>query len=428
MGILVPARLRQLLRQLWLLVLVPCLVVGAALILLERYPVELVLPPLVVLLVVYVHWRTATFLNPGFTLSPNVRELALAKAQLEHVFARSPVPYLRIDKHGRVLSANLAAVRIFDTTTEAVSSLHIFEHLQTEAADTDMTLGVLQQKIKSGISVSDVECRLTSCEEAVRWVRLSIHVDNGANTERLVTLVDITLQKRVDQAKSEFVALAAHQLRTPIAAIRWNIELLAAAGTADWSEKQQKYLHKASENATRMGVLIADFLSASKLETGTFATDPEAVDFTNYLDEVIEEFSASINSKRLQVERNVPPKPVTVLADRRLLHIFTSNLISNACKYTPETGSITIQYQLRDNQIIFSVRDSGIGIPAQAQERLFSKFFRADNARKLQAEGTGLGLYLVKQAAEMVGGSVTVESTHEEGSVFTVIFPHRQAA
>lgn len=426
MGILVPARLTQLLRQIWLLVLVPALLLGASLILLERYPVELVLPAVIWVLAVYVHWRTVALANPSFTLTPDVQELAVAKAQLEHVFARSPVPYLRIDKRGAVLSANLAAVRIFDTTTEAMTSLPLFDYLQTDETETDITLAVLQQKIKSGISVSDVECKLTSCEGVLRWVRLSIHVDDGANAERLVTLVDITIQKRVDQAKSEFVALAAHQLRTPIAAIRWNIELLTSGSVDGWSEKQQKYLHKASQNATRMGTLIADFLSASKLETGTFATDPEQVDFSAYLDEVIDEFSALIDKKRLQVERDMPPEPVTVVADRRLLHIFTSNLISNACKYTPAEGSVQIAYLVRDDMVVFTVRDSGIGIPAQARERLFSKFFRAENARKLQAEGTGLGLYLVKQAAEMVGGDVAVDSAHGEGSVFTVRFPHRE--
>jgi len=356
----------------------------------------------------------------SFHISSDAAKLLATKAQLEHLFAHSPVPYLRIDTTGQVLQGNLAAVRLFAVTLETITQLNLFQHIVT---DDDMSTAVIFAKLKSGISVSDLELLIATSASEERWVRMSIYTAGVDTNEYLATLVDITQQKRTDQAKSEFVALAAHQLRTPIAAIRWNLELFASALPSDADPKLRTYMEKVSRNAARMVTLINDFLSVSKLETGTFEADPETVDLTRYIQDIIDEFAAPISQKQLQVQLRTPDTPVTVTADGRLLHIVISNLISNATKYTPNGGAVYVSYEKRGDEIVFSVQDTGIGIPATEQPQLFSKFYRATNARKHRAEGTGLGLYIVKQSAEIMGGSITMQSVEGEGSTFTVTFP-----
>ena len=414
------------LRTLWLVVFTPVLVALVAYVLLSvlTIPGWMILIPLFLLSTIYVYRRSRSRRNQAVSYTPQTTELAFAKAQLQHLFEHSPVPYLRIDQAGNVLMANLAAVRLFGATTETVTTIRLFERIQT---DPNAELSVLLGKLESGVSIDDLEFIISTLGGEERWVRMSIYVAGINAPERLVTLVDITQQKRIDQAKSEFVALAAHQLRTPIAAIRWNVELLESTDLSSFVEKQRSYLGKVARNAARMMTLINDFLSVSKLETGTFEADPETVDFTAYLGEIIDEFAALVSQKQLEVTLHPPAIPATATADMRLLHIVTSNLISNACKYTPAQGRVTVTYTTDGTTITFTVKDAGIGVPQSEQGRLFSKFFRATNARKHRQEGTGLGLYIVKQSAEMMGGTIAMQSTEGQGSTFIVTFPMQPA-
>ena len=422
MQLSLPPKLYRVVRTVWMYVVIPGLVVSAALVLLSFtvLPPALLLVTACFLLVAYLARAQSSQTTTSVHMSPQAEQLVATKAQLEHLFEHSPVPYLRIDRTGQILQGNLAAVRLFATTQDQIEQISLFSQLVTaDETSTSVILG----KLESGVSVSDLELIIRTTADSERWVRLSIYVAGINAAECLVTLVDITQQKRIDQAKSEFVALAAHQLRTPIAAIRWNIELFMNNQSLVLEEKMQGYITKVSRNAVRMVTLINDFLSVSKLETGTFEADPETVDFTNYLNEILEEFTSTIQQKKLAVQLQTPPTAVTVQADGRLLHIVTSNLISNATKYTPNEGTVYVSYEVQDPYVVFSVRDSGIGIPLHEQVHLFTKFYRASNARQHRAEGTGLGLYIVKQSAEIMGGDIAMQSVENEGSTFTVRFP-----
>jgi PAS domain S-box-containing protein len=335
------------------------------------------------------------------------------------LYTQSPVPYLTLDKAGRVTTCNQAAARLFGHTMEALVGTTIADRLMH---DDEVHLSVVLGKFSSGSPMLDTEMQLRTYSEEIRWVSLYFFV-NQTFDQRLVSLIDITQHKIVDKAKSEFVALATHQLRTPVAAIRWNVELLERTMRGTTSDKQATYLMKVARNVTRMLALINDFLSVSKLETGTFSTTPEPIELATYLPTIVEEFEGQIKEKQIQLTTNYNPSPFTYTADSRLFHIITSNLLSNAVKYVRPGDRINFGYVVEGNELVFTVADSGIGIPADQLPRLFSKFFRASNAMQHRAEGTGLGLYIVKESATQLGGTITVQSIENEGTTFVVRLP-----
>lgn len=346
----------------------------------------------------------------------------LLQAQREYLtlYEHSPVPYLTLNTDGRVKMLNLAAVRLFGTTTEAFIGMYATELFITT---DDSSPVYLQSAILEHRSVSELAVQIQTERGEIRWVQATLLVfQNGR--ENLLALVDITKAKEIDAAKSEFVALATHQLRTPLAAIRWNTELLEQHIVEMLPPSGQNYLQKVKRNVVRMGDLINDFLSASQLEMGTFSTSEQTLNLVDFFDSVIEEFASRIRSGELEIVRSYTPPDAVMVSDPRLLHIIVSNLVSNAVKYTPDTGTVRIGYEVSGLKIVITVTDDGIGIPEAEQAKLFSKFFRAANAREKQTEGTGLGLYVVEQSVKKLHGRIEYHSAADSGTRFTVTLPY----
>lgn len=337
------------------------------------------------------------------------------------LYERSPIPYLSLDGKGCVVMYNSAAVRLFETTSAEIIGLNFSDYL---TLDDEEALSMVLSKLFSDHTIVDQEVQLKTKKGSVRWLLMSVYVYE-LGEQRLVSMIDITHQKSVDAAKTDFVALATHQLRTPIAAIRWNVELLIRSLETTKTESQAKYLTKIDRNVMRMLALINDFLSVSKLEMGTFATSPEVIDLTVLSNSIVEEYDQKFVESKIYFERSDNPPNLNFVSDPRLLHIIISNLLSNAVKYVPAEGKITYQYELVDNELIITVADSGIGIPADELDKLFTKFFRARNAYSHQAVGTGLGLYIVKQSVEKLGGVIVVTSEEHVGTTFVVRLPYQ---
>ncbi len=346
-------------------------------------------------------------------------ELHATKELYTALYEQSPVPYLTINREGNIITANTAAGRLFAIHPEKLVGVSFQNFVRHEDADA---LAMISSKLSAGIALSDTELQVATYGNETRWVALSVFVNESFH-QRLVSLVDITHHKMVDKAKSEFVALATHQLRTPIAAIRWNVELLERSMRGTANEKQATYLEKVERNIMRMIALINDFLSVSKLETGTFSTAPEQIHVREYLDTIVDEYQQAVTEKQITLTTNYQPADLIMSVDTRLFHIVTSNLLSNATKYTPNGGTIQFGYVVSGDHVTFTVADSGIGIPAHEQEQLFTKFFRATNAQTHRAEGTGLGLYIVQQSVEKLGGTIEYTSVENEGTTFMVRLP-----
>ena len=233
---------------------------------------------------------------------------------------------------------------------------------------------------------------------------------------------------RIDRAKSEFVSLAAHQLRTPLTTVNWYSEMLLQTAIGDDPKKRKEYLEKIHKGSERMVVLINMFLNVSRIELGTLVVELKPVHITEILLDIINEQKLQIAEKNIIISNHFSDSPPTLLTDQGLLRMVFQNLLSNAIKYTPIKGhiDISISKEGKDNLLVIFA-DTGYGIPKKDQDRIFTKMFRADNIKEKVIEGTGLGLYIVKEVLRNLGGSIRFISEEDMGTTFYVTLPFNKA-
>ena len=234
---------------------------------------------------------------------------------------------------------------------------------------------------------------------------------------------DVSKDREVDRAKTEFVSLASHQLRTPLTAISWYAEILLDETNTNINPEQKDQLETILKSSHRMTDLVDTLLNISRLEMGTFTIDPGVVDVVVMANDVLEELQLDIAKKCLDIVKNVSQERVDMVADPKLLRIVFQNLLSNAVKYTQEGGTILVTIEQQEDEYLFSVSDTGFGIPKKDQPLIFNKLFRADNAKQQGVEGTGLGLYITKTIVEKSGGKIWFESEENKGTTFLITFP-----
>jgi len=234
---------------------------------------------------------------------------------------------------------------------------------------------------------------------------------------------DVTKEQEVDRAKTEFVSLASHQLRTPLSSINWYTEMLLDGDAGKLTKAQKEYLNEVYVANQRMVSLVNSLLNVSRLELGTFVIEPELLDIREISDSVILEMKPRIEDKKLQVTNKYDSDIGKTMLDPNLTRIIFQNLISNAVKYTPEKGKVRISITKETKDIKITVSDTGMGIPKAQQDKVFDRLFRADNVRKSAVEETGLGMYIIKSILDTVGGAVWFESEENVGTNFYVTIP-----
>jgi PAS domain S-box-containing protein len=339
------------------------------------------------------------------------------------LYKKSPVPYILIDRSGLIDSTNIAAIRLFKVGVGELDGKNIFEFIE---GDDEVHIDFLSDKFIKGLSINDEEVRIKRSDGTTRWVLLSLFTFNdekNAEQHGFLTLVDITRQKDIDKAKSEFVSLASHQLRTPLTAMKWSLELLFEKSKDEISEGEMKYLSKIGSNLERMGLLINDFLSVSKFELGTYSVELAPVNFSEVVDELIDENDHRMKEHEVTIEKRFDQNATSITSDPQLLRMIIGNLLTNAIKYSHKGGTVVITAEKEEHKFMIAVADSGMGIPLEDQEMLFTKMFRARNARRDVPEGTGLGLYIVDSAVRTLGGKISFDSAENKGTTFKVELP-----
>jgi len=234
---------------------------------------------------------------------------------------------------------------------------------------------------------------------------------------------DIYREKEIDKSKTEFVSLASHQLRTPLSTISWYAEMLLAGDAGKVTKEQTRYIDEIYRSNQRMTELVGSLLNVSRIELGTFSVDPEPTDLVKLAQETVKDLEPQIFARRLNFQEHYEPNIPVVNVDPKLMRMVIENLASNAIKYTPEAGKVSLYIKRHAGNTQIIVKDSGFGIPLRQQDKIFSKLFRADNVKTHDTEGTGLGLYLVKSIVDYSGGKIWFKSKENKGTTFHVSIP-----
>lgn len=240
---------------------------------------------------------------------------------------------------------------------------------------------------------------------------------------RLLIRRDLELNKanerlrELDERKSEFLSIVAHQLRTPLSGIKWTFNMILSGDLGPMNESQRTFLMKGNESNQRMIMLVEDMLMADRVGSGKYSYTFVSTQLLDLFDNVLYEILPLANKKSIKLVFTKGDIP-KVSIDPEKIRAVLQNLLENAVKYSHVGGKVNISLSTKDGLVKVAISDEGIGIPLDQQKNIFNRFYRAPNAIKLQTDGSGLGLFIVKGIVERHGGTVWFDSSENKGSTF----------
>ncbi|MFH1030120.1 MAG: HAMP domain-containing sensor histidine kinase [bacterium] len=232
--------------------------------------------------------------------------------------------------------------------------------------------------------------------------------------------------KLISDMKSEFITIAAHQLRTPLTGIKWTMKMLLDGDSGSLNEEQKKFLMKGFESNERIIKLVNDLLNVAHIEEGKMGLDFKLIDFGKIIEEVLSSMGGMFARKNIKIEKKVTERGIQVYADKQKLLLAFTNILDNAAKYTLENGLVKIDVSEDSGKLNIIVSDNGVGIPEKDKKRIFTKFYRGSNAVNMQTEGTGLGLFLVKNIIEKHKGKIDIKSEEGKGTEVRIFLPIKE--
>ncbi len=342
-----------------------------------------------------------------------------------------------IDPEGRVISWNQGAERIKGYTEAEVIGRPIsifYSDDQNQAGEPAYnlrqaieagryeTIGLRRRKDASLFCADVTITTLYDTHGNLRgFAKITRDITEQQNAEEEVRNA-LKRERELNELKSRFVTMASHEFKTPLSVILSSIALIEkyqGDGTT-LDEKRLKHIHRVRSNVNNLRQILNDFLSIEKLEEGMVKNTPYETNMPDFLEEIVQDMNEGCTNSQ-QINLHILGQPQLLFLDGQLLRNILNNLLSNAIKYSPDHSTIGFTVRFDPGFLTINIRDSGIGIPAEEQEHLFERFFRATNTTGIA--GTGLGLSIVKRYVDLMGGTIHVKSAAGTGTDFTVILP-----
>lgn len=358
----------------------------------------------------------------GMSLKDFVSHIETERNRLKVILDSTLESILAIDKQGTIIIANQATTTLTQLSADTLigKDIHdVFAWTQSMQpftvdydADGTNTYNDLQYLDHGG---------------ATHFVKIIVARVAGEQDQKapqtIVTIHDETRNRELENMKIDFVSMAAHELRTPLAALRGYIELIRYKESAHLTKDANDYLSQALKSSNELGGLINNLLDVTRIEKGTLTLNMEKVDIASGIAQAVQDLHFTAGEKQIELHYDGPTGGAMVMGDHIALREVINNLLTNAIKYTQSQGTIDVSLRREGDTFVTRVKDTGIGIPKSALPYLFTKFYRVHGGLDSGSTGTGLGLFISKSIIERHNGSIGVESTEGSGSVFTFILP-----
>lgn len=358
----------------------------------------------------------------GLSLKEFVSRIESQRTRLEVILNSTAESILAIDKQGDIIIANQAASEL---TSQAIDMLvgkninQIFSWMRNSAPVT-ISYDTAETRVFPDLQYTDKNGN-------EHFVKVIVAPVSGEQEQKaaqtIVTIHDETKSRELEDMKIDFVSMAAHELRTPLAAIRGYLELISYKEKPEANSEVGGYISQALKSATELGGLINNLLDVTRIERGTLTLNMEKTDLAADVSQAVKDVSFTAKDKNITLQYNGPQANCFVVGDQIALREVINNLLANAIKYTQPNGSVAVDFDLEQNKYVVRVRDTGIGIPQKALPNLFTKFYRVHGGLDSGSTGTGLGLFISKSIVERHHGTISVESEVNKGSIFTFSIP-----
>ncbi len=324
---------------------------------------------------------------------------------------------ITLDENNKISVVNPKAKEKFNLKDVSGRPISVLE-------DNELMKPILEV-IMEGDQIKEVEKRRIELEPETTIEITTVLIGETPADQWLIVLRDVSRDVLIQKMKTEFVTVAAHQLRTPLSAVKWSLSMLEEAG--DLNKKQKKILEKTYKSNEKLINLINDLLSVSQIEEGRFLGKTKEQSLIPVVREVIENHEAELEKENIDLQFKVKlaqsEKMPLVEIDQEKMKIALDNLITNAINYSPEGEKVMVSLEQQEEELKLMIKDNGIGIPKEQQKRVFERFFRAKNALKKITEGSGLGLFITNNIIEAHNGDIWFESKEGQGTTFYVTLP-----
>jgi PAS domain S-box-containing protein len=349
------------------------------------------------------------------------------KAEADALFASIGEGAIVTDSEGKISRINRVAEKILQIKAEDVVGKWYPDVLKIEDEEGNKipnTERPITEVFLTGQPVfRKVFTHRTDGKRVALAVTVSPVTHRGKPVGAIELFRDVSEEVRLDRAKSEFIALASHQLRTPATAVKQYLHMLLDGYAGELTESQRTFLRTANEGNERQLKIINDILKVAAADSGDMVLRYERVELGELIQSVVEEQQPKAAKSKQKLEFKRPGRPIYGLVDPSAFRMVVENLVDNAHKYTYPGKTIEVSLSSNDDDTIISIRDEGIGIRKSDLSRLFVKFVRLESALTVSAGGTGLGLYWVKKVLELHDARIVVSSQVGAGTTFSIILP-----